>query len=383
MADINAWLESLGLNKYREVFASNDIDLTVAPVSVEAEICIERYRAVSARLEPLPMRALRIIFGLAVLAALVFGSADLWAQSTARVPRVGMLFIGSPAPNDPAANGFITGLRDLGYVDGRNVVLEARYAGGRPDRLAPLAAELVRLKVDVLVAGGPGPLEALRKATDAIPIVAVSGSDPVAEGWAKSLARPGGNTTGLTVTFPELESKRIEFLKQALPRLTRLAVVLDPDEIDLASFANLIRAPARRLGIELQFLEVRRQDDFERAFRLVREGGAQAIFTVETTFVVENRSLIAEFAARERLPLAGEFTAFGSEGLLMAYGADLGDLLRRAATHVDRVLKGARPGELPIEQPTKFRLLINLRTAKALGVTIPQSLLLLADDVIQ
>jgi putative ABC transport system substrate-binding protein len=172
-------------------------------------------------------------------------------------------------------------------------------------------------------------------------------------------------------------------LKQALPQLNRLAVMLDPDEVDLASFANLIGAPARSLGIELQILEVRRQDDFERAFRLAREGRAQAIFTVETTFVVENRSLVAEFAARERLPLAGEFTAFGSEGLLMAYGADLSDLLRRAATHVDRVLKGARPGELPIEQPTKFPLLVNLKTAKTLGVTIPQSLLLLADEIIR
>ena len=346
-------------------------------------MCIESCRAVSTRLGPLAVRAIRIVLGLAVLTALVFVRPDLRAQSTARMPHVGILFIGSPAPNDPTVNGFVKGLRDLGYVDGQNIVLEYRYAGGRPDRLVPLAAELVRLKVDVLVAGGPGPLEALRKATDAIPIVAVAGSNPVAEGWAKSLARPGGNATGLTVTFPELESKRIEFLKQALPQLNRLAVVLDPDEVDLAWFVNLTRAPARSLGIELQFLEVRRPDDFERAFRLAREGRAQAIFTVETTFVVENRSLIAEFAARERLPLAGEFTAFGSEGLLLAYGADLGDLLRRAATHVDRVLKGARPGELPIEQPTKFRLLINLRTAKALGVTVPQSLLLLADEVIQ
>ena len=342
-----------------------------------------RYRAVSTRLEPLPIRALRLVLGLALLTVLVFAWADLRAQSTTPMPRVGMLFIGSPAANDPAANGLVKGLRDLGYVDGRNIVLESRYAAGRPDRLAPLAAELVRLKVDVLVAGGPGPLEALRKATGAIPIVAVAGSDPVADGWAKSLARPGGNVTGLTVTFPELESKRLEFLKQALPQMNRLAMVLDPDEMNLASFANLARASARSLGIELQFLEVRRQDDFERAFRSVREGRAQAIFTVETTFVVENRSLIAEFAARERLPLAGEFTAFGSEGLLLAYGADIGDLLRRAATHVDRILKGARPGELPIEQTTKFRLLINLRTAKALGITIPQSLLLLADEVIQ
>ncbi len=329
------------------------------------------------------MRAGRILLGLAVLIALVFGCPELLAQSTVHVPRIGILFIGSPAPNDPTAGGFVKGLHDLGYVPGRNIALEYRYAHGRPDRLAALAAELVRLKVDVLLAGGPGPLEALRKATDTIPIVAVAGSDPVVEGWAQSLARPGGNVTGLTVTFPELEPKRIEFLKQALPQLSRLAVVLDPDEVSLPWFASFTREPARKLGVELQLLEVRQQTDFERAFRLAREGRAQAIFTVETTFVVENRSLIAEFAARERLPLVGEFTAFGTDGLLLAYGADLGDLLRRAATHVDRILKGARPGDLPIEQPTKFRLLINLRAAKALGLTIPQSLLLLADEVIQ
>ena len=311
-----------------------------------------------------------------------FGTTDAHSQPSPRVPRVGLLFIGSPSAADPTALGFGKGMRDLGYVDGRNIAFEFRYAGGRPERLAPLAAELVQSKVDVIVAGGPGPLEAVRRATAAIPIVAVAGSDPVAHGWAKTLAKPGGNVTGLTVTVPELEEKRLALLKEAIPQLLRVAVLLDSQELRVPRIEDFLQASARTLGVQLQLLDVVQPADFDRAFRSALDGRAQAIFTVDTTFLVENRGRIADFASRERLPLAAEFTAFGADGLLMAYGADLGDLLRRAATHVDRILKGVRAGELPIEQPVKFQLLINLTVARALGISIPQSLLLRADRVI-
>ena len=317
------------------------------------------------------------------IAILFAGSPDAATQPHGHAPRIGILFIGDPSPNDPTANAFVNGLRDLGYDPGRNIVLEFRYAGGRPERLEALAAELVDSKVDVLVTGGPGPLEAARKASATVPIVTVAGSDPVAEGWAKSLAHPGGNVTGLTVTFPDLASKRLELLKEALPQLVRLGVLLDPEEVKVALIADFMQPVARSRGMRLQLLEVRQQADFEHAFRAAREGRAQAILNVDTTFILANRSLVAEFAARERLPLVGEFTAFGAEGMLMAYGANLADLLRRAASHVDRILKGARPDELPIERPTKLELLINLKVARMLGITIPQSLLLRADRVIE
>lgn len=299
------------------------------------------------------------------------------------MPRIGVLFIGSPSPTDPTASGFVQGLRDLGYVDGRNVALEFRYAGGRPERLPGLAAELVQAKVDVILTGGPGPLAAARKATDTIPIVTVAGSDPVAEGWAKSLARPGGNVTGLTVTFPGLDAKRLELLKEAMPRIARVALLLAPNELRPAGVTELLEVPARSLGVQVQVLEVREPADFERAFRAAREGHAQAVLKVETTFVVENRARIAELAAQERLPVVGEFTAFGVEGMLMAYGPDLNDLLRRAATHIDRILKGGRPGDIPIERPTKLELVLNLKVARALGITFPQALLVRADRVIE
>jgi putative ABC transport system substrate-binding protein len=304
------------------------------------------------------------------------------AQQLFRMPRVGLLFIGSPGATDPTATGFVKGMRDLGYVDGRNVVLEYRYAGGRPERLATLAADLVHSKVDVIVVGGPGPLNAARDATQTIPIVAVAGSDPVAEGWAKTLARPGGNVTGLTVTVPGLEEKRLSLLKEAMPRLTRVAVLLDSQELRLQGVGEFLTTSARSLGVELLHLDVLQPADFERAFRAALEGHAQALFAVDTTLIVENRARIVSFASRERLPLAAEFTAFSEDGILLAYGADLGDLLRRAATHVDRILRGARAGDVPIEQPIKFQLLINLAVARTLGIAVPRSLLLRADRVI-
>lgn len=301
-----------------------------------------------------------------------------------RLPRVGVLFLDA-ATRDSESGGLTLGLRELGYVRGHNVVVESRYADGRPALLAALAAELVAAKVDVIVAGGPGPLAAARRATSLVPIVAVSGSDPVAEGWAATLARPGGNVTGLAVTFPQLDLKRLELLKEVLPPAARVAVVIAPSELraDGADVIADMEAAAQRLGLRLQIQKVRGDADIQRVARVASEWRAQAIMTVETTFVVTNRARIAEMAAREGIPVAGEFTIFGADDILMAYGADLNDLLRRAATYVDKILKGARPGDLPIERPTKFDLTLNLKVARSLNVVIPPSIRLRADRVIE
>jgi putative ABC transport system substrate-binding protein len=205
----------------------------------------------------------------------------------------------------------------------------------------------------------------------------------VAEGWAQGLARPGGNVTGLTVTFPDLASKRLELLKEAMPQLMRVGLLLDPDEIKVPLIEDAMRGAAQRMGVQVHVLEVRQHADFERAFRAAHDNRVQAILSVETPFVVVNRAAIAGFATRENLPLAGEFTAFGVEDMLMTYGPDLSDLLRRAASYVDRILKGTQPAELPIERPTKLELLVNLKVARELGITLPRSFLLRADKVIE
>lgn len=321
--------------------------------------------------------------GLAVFACLALGAADATAQSATRLPRVGVLFIGSAPPSDAPALGLLRGLHDLGYVEGRNIDLDFRYAGGRPERLGELARQLVQSKVDVLVTGGPGPFLAARQASATVPIVTVGGSDPVAEGWAKTLARPGGQATGLTVTFPEIGPKQLELLREALPQVVRVGLLIDPDEIKLPRFVEGMQQSGRQLGLQVEVLEVRRTEDFEAAFRFAREHRLQAIIGIETTFVLENRQVVTVLAARDRMPLVGEFAVIGTEGLLMAYGADLNDLLRRAAGHVDRILKGALPGDLPIERPTKLDLVVNRKAARSLGITLPQSVLLRANRVVE
>jgi putative ABC transport system substrate-binding protein len=299
--------------------------------------------------------------------------------------RVGVLFIDPARVGESAAASLAKGMRDLGYVEGSNVAYKRRYAEGRPERLDAIAAELVAAGVDVIVVGGPAPLAAARRATTKVPIVAVSGSDPVSEGWAASLSRPGGNVTGLSVTFPELEQKRLEIMKELLPGAKRVAVVIAPLELHDGGndVARDIDAAARRLGLQLQSLPVRTGADIDALGPALRHGRAQAIFTVETTFVVANRKRIAETAAQQGIPVLGEFTLFGADEILMVYGADLNDLLRRAATHVDRILKGARAGDLPIERPTKFDLTVNRKVASRLGIPIPSSILLRADRVIE
>jgi len=317
--------------------------------------------------------------------------SNAWAQTRANTPQIGILsFARAPAGTDPDPEaGVRQGLREFGYVEGQNIFIERRYADGKPDRLAEQVAELVRLKVDVILAGGPSTLEAARKATNSIPIVTISGSDPVREGWAESLAHPGGNVTGVPVTFPELNLKRLEILKEAFPAITRVAVLTDgafeqvmafrPDQ----RFKEEIDAGARRLGLELQFIEVPAEDDLDWAFTIARQGRAQAVIAIAKNRFVSNRSRLAALAAADRMLSISELSLMAQAGFLLTYGADLDDLGRRSIAQIDKILKGARAGELPIERPTKFRLIVNLKTVKALGLTIPQSLLLRADEVIQ
>ena len=321
-------------------------------------------------------------FAFAIAMALVPLAAA--AQAQAGTARIGFLsFFPTPtaAMPDPNEAGFRQGLSEGGYVEGRNIVIERRYADGDASRLAALAAELVRLRVDAILAGGQAAREAARKATATIPIVTLSGSDPIREGWAKSLARPGGNVTGLTFTFPELAPKRLELLKQALPELTHIAVIIDPAEIvDAPDVLRETEAGARRLGLKMQVLQIHGRKDLQEAFARARRGNAQALVAMA---MWPHRSEVAELAMRSRVAVMGEESHEAQAGFLIAYGADLDDLVRRSALQMARILKGARAGELPIERPTKFRLSVNLKTAKALGITIPQALLARADEVIQ
>ena len=324
-----------------------------------------------------------IRFVLAIV--LVCAASAATAQGVQKTPRVGVLYMGGPLSSEDSSIGFGRGMRELGYVAGQNVVLDYRYAEGRPEQLATLAAQLVAAHVDVILAAGPGPLAAAQQATTTIPIVTVAGSDPVRQGWAKTLARPGGMVTGLSVTMPELEQKRLEIMKLLLPGVSRIVVIVAPLELgdggDDISSETVVAA--KGMGLKLQRFPLRSAGDLDGLADALRQGRAEAVFTVETNFVVANRKRIAEIAAQAGIPVIGEFTLFGADEVLMAYGADINDLLRRAATHVDRILKGARPGDLPIERPTKLELTVNRKVARELGIPIPQSVVLRADRIVE
>jgi putative tryptophan/tyrosine transport system substrate-binding protein len=302
-----------------------------------------------------------------------------------RAPRLGFLAFGSPPP-DPAPPAFpLTalreGLRELGYRAGDTVTLEERWAAGEIARLPALAAELVRLPVDVIVASGASAVRAAQAATRSIPIVIAGASDPVAEGLVTSLARPGGNVTGLAVLAGrEVEGKRLELLKEAIPTATRVAVVLDStSRLD----ATPLREAARGLGLTLLFsAETATPDEFRSAFAAMITNGADALYAPETPVNARHRDLIVELAAQHRLPAMSASREFVEAGGLMAYGPSFAALFRRAAVYVDKILKGAQPADLPVEQPTHFELVINLNAAQALGLALPPTLLFLADEVI-
>jgi putative ABC transport system substrate-binding protein len=307
------------------------------------------------------------------------------AQQPVKVYRIGWLISGiSPSEPGPTAQPFRQALRELGYVEGQNLVIESRWAEGNPERLPDLATELVRLKVDVLVAGGSAATRAAQHATRTIPIVMTNSSDPVRLGFVASLAQPGGNITGLSSLAADLSGKHLELLTQTVPDLSRIAVLVNPADAGTLQSLHEMQVAAQAVGIQLHVLEVRQHEDLQRAFVAIQQEGAGALIVLGDPFLLTPyRRDIAALALQNRLPTMYPRRMGVEAGVLMSYGASLPDLQRRAATYVDKILKGAKPADLPVEQPMKFELVINLKTAKALGITMPPSLLLLADEVIQ
>jgi putative ABC transport system substrate-binding protein len=306
------------------------------------------------------------------------------AQPAAKVPRIGTLAPGSPGSFPHLREAFRQGLRDHGYVEGRNIVIEDRFAEGSVERLAELAAELVRLQVDVIVATPTVSAVAARKATASIPIVAVSVADPVRLGLAASLARPGGNVTGMafSVGFESI-TKGLQVLKEALPAARRVAVLSNASNPSQPLAVGDLATAGRSLDLELQLLEVRGPDDFDAAFAAMARQRAAALLVVADTMFIRQRARLAELAAKYRLPSMHGVRENVEAGGLLAFGPSLTAQQRRAAAYVDKILRGAKPGDLPIEQPRQFELVINLRTAKTLGIAMSQSLLLRADEVIE
>ncbi len=324
--------------------------------------------------------------GLAVVLALCVTLAPLAieAQQATKLAKIGLLSVTSPAVLAPNIEAFRQGLRELGHVEGTTFVLEVRYAEGRVERLSELAHELVGLKLGVIVASSDVVIAALTRETQTIPIVMVISTDPVATGFVASLARPGRNVTGLSNISPDLSGKRLELLRQAVPGLSRVAALWNPDIRGAVFDYKETEGAARLMGLELQSVEVSRAEDLDRVFSAVTKQRAQALVLPGVNPVgFMNRGKIVTFAQRSRLPAMYPTREYVDAGGLMSYGPSLPDLYRRTAIYVDKILKGAKPGDLPVEQPTKFELVINLKTAKALGLTIPQSLLLRADEIIQ
>jgi putative ABC transport system substrate-binding protein len=305
------------------------------------------------------------------------------AQQAGQVSRIGYLSSGSPSNEKPRDDAFRQSLRQLGYFEGKNVVIEYRYADGKLTQLPDLAAELVRLRVDVVVTGGGPPSRAAKNATKSVPIVMINVSDPVALGFVSSLARPEENITGLSSLQNELGAKRLELLKEVVPTLSHVAVLVNRGVPGYGVQIKEVEVAARALGLQLQALEVRGSNDLGKAFSAITSGRAGGLIGLTNPTFNALQGPIAELAVKNRVPSVYGYTTFAEAGGLMAYGPSVTDLYRRAAIYVDKILKGAKPGDLPIEQPTKFELVVNLKTAKALGLTIPQPFLMRADRVIE
>jgi putative ABC transport system substrate-binding protein len=333
------------------------------------------------------MHAATFIAILIVLLAVVVLVVPLTgeAQQAARLSRIGYLYAGSLS--DPEASrslqAFRQGLRELGYVEGQNIAIEFRWAEGKYDRLRGLAAELVRLKVNVIVTSGTPAIQAAKQATETIPIVMVAAIDPVATGFVASLARPGGNITGMSFMLPELVGKQLEMLKEALPKVSRVALLGNPANPGNAQQMRHAQDTARALGVRLQPLEARDPSGIDNAFAAITMERVDAVIVLVDSMLLLHRTRIADNAARRRLPTVSGMIEDIEAGGLLAYGPSRVDRFRRAATYVDKILKGAKAADLPVEQPTTFELVINLKAAKALGLTIPQSLLQRADQIIQ
>ncbi len=322
-----------------------------------------------------------------VIAAGTFLAAPLVAvaQQAAKVARLGYL-AADRAANPHLQEAFRQGLRELGYVEGRNLVIEYRDAEGKLEKFPALAAELVAFKVDVIVASGTLAALAAKEATRTLPIVFSPAADPVASGLITSLARPGGNVTGLSLLYSELVGKWLEQLKQAIPGVSRVAILWQPGAFGERAEKDMLKGAevaARALRVQLEFVEARGPENFDRAFSEMTRARADALTVLSSNMFVSERRRLVDLAAKNRLPAMYNVREYVDSGGLIAYGPNLADLYRRAATYVDKILKGANPGDLPVEQPTKFELVINIKTAEALGITIPQSVLGRADQVIQ
>jgi ABC-type uncharacterized transport system substrate-binding protein len=317
---------------------------------------------------------------------LLGGAAVAWpvvarTQQAASRYTVGIFSAGVANAEPPTL--LVDALRELGWIEGKNVVFERRYADNRLERLPELAADLVGLKVDVIATAGTLAPLAAKRATSTIPIVMIAAGDPLGSGLVASLARPDGNVTGMSLMVPDLGGKRLELLKEVMPRLAHVAVLWNAANPYSALVFKETQAASRTLGIEVQSLEVRAPDDFDGAFEAARRQRPDALITVEDPLTTSQRQRVADFTAEQRLPSLHGVREFAAAGGLMSYGASLADLSRRAAGYVDKILKGAKPADLPVQQPTKFDFVINLKTAKALGLEIPPSVLARADEVIE
>jgi ABC-type uncharacterized transport system substrate-binding protein len=328
-----------------------------------------------------PWSCATLIFAFTLLTAPLASES----QTTAKIPRIGVLLPGEPeSQTEPNAAAFRQALRDLGYVEGQTVAVEYRYAHGDVERYPVLAAELVRLQADIMVVGSGVAALAAKKVTQTIPIVVVGAADPVGSGLVASLARPGGNVTGLSVLIGGgLAEKWVDLLKEAAPRISQVGYLRDANNPLTRPFAKEMQAAAQALGLQFQHLEVSDLNKVDSIFAALSKKPGSSLIVMGEPLFFAHRNRIPELATRHRLPAIYTFQAFVDAGGLISYGPSLPDLWRRAVTYVDRILKGAKPADLPVEQPTKFELVINLKTAKTLGLTIPQSLLLRADQVIE
>jgi putative tryptophan/tyrosine transport system substrate-binding protein len=319
---------------------------------------------------------LSILFVVVLLAL----AAIAEAQQPKKVPRIGFL---SGTSSNPRREAFSQGLRELGYVEGKNVLIEWRYAEEKFNRLPELAAELVRLKVDVIVTGGPNSTRPAKKATATIPIVMAFDSDPVGSGFVASLAHPGGNITGLSTLSPEISGKQLELLKEVVPRLSHVAVLGSSSTPGNAQSLKETELAAGAFAIKVQFLNIQNPQDIETAFRAASEGRADAVLVLGNPVLVSRQTQVADLAAKNRLPAIYPQSDYMGAGGLMFYGVSITEVYRHAATYVDKILKGAKPADLPVEQPTKFEFIINLKAAKQIGLTIPPNVLVRADKVIK
>jgi len=323
-------------------------------------------------------------FLVALLLVVTSSGSLAMAQQASKIARIGILSATTPAALGPSVEAFKEGMRDLGYVEGKSFVLEVRYGEGKVERIQEFARELVRLKMDVIITPADQSIAAAKRETQTIPIVMALSGDPVGAGFVASLARPGGNITGLSNISPELSGKRLELLREAVPGLSRVTLLWNPDVRGAILDYKEAASAARSLHVETQAVEVSRAEDLDRAFSAITSHRAQALMLPGLNPVAfGNRAQIVAFAQKNRLPSMYPTKEYVEAGGLMSYGPSLTDLLRRTAGYVDKILKGAKPGDLPVQQPTKFELVINLKAAKALGLTLSPSLLRRADEVIQ